>query len=212
MCPSDTPIEIKKVSSLEDWQFIRALCVSSAAQPVDASRAPFFAELWVGPYQSLRPEWTYVAWLKDERVGYLTCAPDTQKFETQRRFLFYFPLALRVFLGKFILNGDSKLFLKRFFKRTPWMENFFSKKTLEEILQHYPAHLHMNVEAKYRGWGVGRLLLDRLRADLKAKGVLGIHLYCGEPPLPFYVRLGFKLLEKIETKPGVVVYALGSTH
>jgi len=208
MCPSDTSIEIKKVTTV-DWEFIRDLCVRTG-DSVDPSRAPFFSELWIGPYQNLKPEWSYVTWIKGERVGYLTAAPDTQKFKTERWFKFYLPLFFKVFLKYFIWNNDSKKFIKKFLKQEAWVEDYFSKKTRTEIKKRYPAHLHMNVEEKCRGTGVGRALVDRLRTDLKTQGIHGIHLYCGQPPLAFYERLGFQIIEKVEIKLGVFVYALGS--
>jgi len=68
----------------------------------------------------------------------------------------------------------------------------------------------MNLVREARGKGVGTALVDRFRADLVRAGIHGIHLYCGEKPRPFYERIGFRVLDQIEFRPGFDVYRLGS--
>ena len=67
---------------------------------------------------------------------------------------------------------------------------------------------HMNVEASWRGTGVGIKLLEHFFADLRSDGIAGVHLYCGPDPLEFYLRRGFMELGRIQFR-GAPVYALG---
>lgn len=61
-------------------------------------------------------------------------------------------------------------------------------------LDAYPAHLHIDLLPEYQGRGLGRRLIDALRAALAERGVPAVHL--GLDPantraLAFYRRLGF---------------------
>lgn len=61
-------------------------------------------------------------------------------------------------------------------------------------LDEYPAHLHIDLLPEAQGQGLGRRLVDVLRAALRGRGVPGVHL--GFDPAntgarAFYERLGF---------------------
>jgi GNAT superfamily N-acetyltransferase len=201
-----------------DWAFIRELCAETgnAGEPIDRSRFPFFSELWVGPYQRLRPDSAYIVEQGGERVGYLTGCPDSARFKTERRWLFDLPLFVQARLGAYPVNGDVGRFLTR--TRAGFVgpasdlgpEDSFSRVATRRVLIEYPAHLHMNLTRSARGSGVGHALVDRYREDLAAAGIPGVHLYCGEGPRLFYQRVGFSILDQIEYRPGLTVYRLGS--
>lgn len=64
-------------------------------------------------------------------------------------------------------------------------------------LDRYPAHLHIDLLPENQGRGLGRALMDTLRAALAARGVPGVHL--GMDPSntrarAFYDRYGFQEL------------------
>lgn len=202
-------IVIEQPKSLADWDMIRAICCKTAnsGQPIDVERWPFFGELWVGPYQKLEPNWTYVGRRGEELVGYLTGCPDSIQFGRARWLQFTLPTLWKIAKGEYRSNGDTRRFLRRslFLDRGP-EESFPQKKS---ILRDYPAHLHVNVDAAERSSGLGSRLLDRYCEDLQKKGVAGVHLFCGEMPLRFYSKNGFTELAKIQFRPGVWVFALG---
>lgn len=197
-----------------DWKRVRELCclTGNSGDPIEESRWPFFGEFWVGPYQKLRPEWTYVATEPDqEPVGYLTGCPDTAAFEREKFFRFTLPLMARVGLRRFEANADAMRFIRRTLKREESPEDRFGAKVIRDIRRDYPAHLHMNLDAACRGKGVGRKLFERYCDDLGARGVKGVHLFCGAKPIQFYEAVGFKELARIEFRPGVWVYSLGAS-
>ncbi|GAA1735763.1 hypothetical protein GCM10009809_33690 [Isoptericola hypogeus] len=64
----------------------------------------------------------------------------------------------------------------------------------DDELDRYPAHLHIDLLPEAQGQGLGRALLDTLRAALAGRGVPGVHL--GMDPnntgaRAFYDRYGF---------------------
>ena len=64
---ASAPVLVRAAGSPADWQAVRSLCcrTGNGGDPIDPARWPLFADLWIGPYQRLVPEWTYVA-LKGE--------------------------------------------------------------------------------------------------------------------------------------------------
>lgn len=205
-------IRIEKARS-SDFSFIRELCCRTAGaqgSPIDRDRWPFFGEQWVGPYERLSPEWCYVAWQGERPVGYLTGTEDTLRHERRKRLWVDVPLALRLALGRFIANGDTRRYWRRTWRGEKGPEQCFPEEFLARLKREYPAHLHTNVEADLRGQGAGKRLIDAYRHDLGVRGIPGIHLFCGDDPIPFYRKCGFEVLHRIEFRPGVPVYALGS--
>jgi ribosomal protein S18 acetylase RimI-like enzyme len=67
------------------------------------------------------------------------------------------------------------------------------------VLEAYPAHLHIDLLARTRGSGLGRLLIDRLLAELRQREVIGVHLGVdgrNTNAIDFYEHLGFHALER----------------
>ncbi|MGD8683340.1 MAG: GNAT family N-acetyltransferase [Chloroflexota bacterium] len=63
----------------------------------------------------------------------------------------------------------------------------------------YPAHLHIDLLARTRGSGLGRALIERLLADLRGRGVGGVHFGVSARntnAIGFYQHLGFQVLER----------------
>jgi GNAT superfamily N-acetyltransferase len=57
----------------------------------------------------------------------------------------------------------------------------------------FPAHLHINLDARVRGQGVGARMVEDLCARLAREGGRGIHVVTGREQrnVSFYTRLGF---------------------
>jgi GNAT superfamily N-acetyltransferase len=207
--------EIRQPVNSAEWAEVRKLCclTGNGGEPIDPARWPFFGEQWVGPYQKLRPQWTYLALSEGKYAGYLTGCPDTRNFKLARALRFVPGLLLRVGLGRFERNektrGDLQRFIRRSlgFQKSP--EDSFPSELLDTLLRDYPAHLHVNVAREFRGTGAGNELIRKFREGLQSKGIAGIHLFCGEAPVKFYQRQGFTELGRIEFKPGVWIFALG---
>jgi len=194
-----------------DWQAARSLCcrTGNGGAPIDPARWPLFAELWVGPYQRLVPEWTYVAEAGDRVVGYLTGCPDTAAFRRARWLRATLPLLAAIACGRYAWNADARRTVELAFGLRTGMESRLATGMPEGLTRTYPAHLHMNVEAEYRRRGIGAALIERYARDLRTAGVPGIHLLCGAEPRAFYARNGFADLGALEVSPGRRIYTLG---
>ncbi len=203
-------VTIRTARAREDWRAVRDLCCRTGhvGNPIERSRWPFFAELWVGPYQRVVPGWTFVADGNGSIVGYLTGCPDTRAFRRACRSAVTLPLLLRVARGRYGWNADTRRFVRRALRLERGPEERLLDKLPSRLYLDYPAHLHMNVDAPVRGRGIGRRLFEVYVENLQARGVPGVHLFCGSAATPFYQRLGFHELARVEFRPGVWVHAL----
>lgn len=204
-------ISIEQCQSAQDWAAVRRLCCLTAnnGSPIAEERWPFFSEYWIGPYQKICPELTYVARRDGVVVGYLTGA--SASFEREKLIRVTLPLFARVALRCFVKNSDTRRFVRRTLGIERGPNEQFSRELRALVLKQFSAHLHVNVDATCRGQGVGRLLMNRFFEDLRGRGVLGVHVYCGADPVAFYRREGFSELGQISFKSGenaVPVYLL----
>lgn len=208
---AEPDVDVRAVRTAEDWRAVRELCcrTGDAGNPIEASRWAFFAELWVGPYQRVVPEWTLVADRGGEVVGYLTGCPDTAAFRRDCALSVTLPLLGRIARGEFGWSRDTRRFVRRTLRLTRGPEARLSHRLPAATWRAYPAHLHMNVDARLRGQGVGRRLVERYLAALAAERRPGVHLFCGAMARGFYLQLGFEELARLEFRPDVRVYALG---
>jgi ribosomal protein S18 acetylase RimI-like enzyme len=71
----------------------------------------------------------------------------------------------------------------------------------DAVVTRYPAHLHIDLLPVLQGKGVGRAMMNRLLADLRARGVPGVHLGVDARNLRavgFYEHLGFEHLDDMD--------------
>ncbi len=197
------------------WTEVHAICceTANAGAPLsDPARWPFFGELWVGPYERRWPAWTWVGVGESHEVlGYITLCPNTQDHERWLKWVFRPQLAAKMIGGRYIKTIDTQKFLKRWlgFEKSP--EKLFPKTTIQQLRDQYPAHLHTNLRAQARGTGLGKALWEAGAAKLREHRVKGIHLFCGDAPVGFYQKCGFKILHTLEWRPGVKVHLMVQT-
>ena len=191
------------------WRAVRALCCRTGNNggPVSTERWGFFPRMWIDPYERLIPEWTYVAQVKGAVVAYLTGCPDTGRFSRNKILYCTLPLLMETF-RRYRRDPDAQRFVRRALGFEKNVEQCFSRDIRNQVSQNYPAHLHMNVDAAFRGRGVGRRLIETYTGDLRASGITGVHLYCGPDPVAFYLREGFQRLGSVAFR-GTPVHALG---
>lgn len=205
------PAVIRVAGSAADWAAIRSLCcrTGNRGEPIDPSRWPLFAELWIGPYQRIVPRWTFVAEVEGRVAGYLTGCPDTAEFRRARRLRATLPVLIGIALHRYPWNAEARRTVALALHLRRGTEARLGPGLPPGLPRTHPAHLHMNVEAEFRRHGIGAQLIQRFVSELRAAGVPGVHLFCGAGPRAFYLRNGFTELAAGEAFPGRWVYTLG---
>jgi ribosomal protein S18 acetylase RimI-like enzyme len=149
------------------------------------------SHIYVGPYIA-RQQGTQLVLVDEEGVaGYLLSADDTLEFEAWADAEWWPPLRERYPLRDEDTPDARLIRLLHEPERTP-----------HELAGEYPAHLHIDLMERARGQGWGRVLIERLLADLRERGIAGVHLGVDDTnanAIGFYRHLGFR---EVGTEPG----------
>jgi GNAT superfamily N-acetyltransferase len=158
--------------------------------------------VYVGPYLALAPEHVHVLDLDGEPVGFALGTADTAAFEAECERRWWQSLRA-VYPDPVAVPAED---------RSPDQEIAFlinhPETTPKEIVDRYPAHLHIDLLPVAQGRGHGRRLMARLLDGLARAGAGGVHLGVdlGNPrAMDFYARLGFV---EIDTEPGGILMGL----
>jgi len=155
--------------------------------------------VYVGPYL-VRGRGSQLV-LVDEAgtAGYLLSADDTLDFEAWAEEHWWPWLRTRYPLPSFgAADPDAELI--RLIHSPP--------RTPQALADEYPAHLHIDLEERARGTGLGRRLIERLLRDLRDRGVPGVHLGVDDTnanAIGFYGHLGFR---ELEAEPGELIMGM----
>jgi GNAT superfamily N-acetyltransferase len=166
--------------------------------------------LWCHPYPLLNPETCFVlssGFNSDNAVGYILCTPDTRSFAARwtPEFLPQVDQRLCPRPPDYEAEGrqpstwasDLPGFLLHMMYNDP--VNLLNG-SYPDLLDEYPAHLHIDLLASYQRQGWGKKMIDHLLAELKARGVKGVHLGMESFNVgagKFYERLGFKRFPRV---------------
>ena len=147
--------------------------------------------VYVGPY-IVHGGGTQLIVVDDEgSAGYLLSADDTLAFERWAEAEWWPQLRARYPEPVGLPDDRALIRLIHEPERTP-----------PELAGDYPAHLHIDLEARVRGQGLGRTLITRLLGDLRTRQVAGVHLGVDEDnanAIGFYEHLGF---HEVGREPG----------
>lgn len=187
-----------------DLERLREICVRTALRGGDASGVLADDSLWpaiyLDPYLESDPGLAFVAVAGgdagDVADGYIVACADTAAFLSRYRDEWVPQLSARFGAGAGAGAGAG---------RAP---NSQQDRELRDLAVHpermlradlggHPAHLHIDLLPEAQGRGLGRALMDALLAELRTRGVAGVHL--GVDPentgaRAFYEKLGFEQL------------------
>jgi ribosomal protein S18 acetylase RimI-like enzyme len=142
-------------------------------------------EVYIGPYLRFAPEHALVGADDDGVAGYVLGVPDTAAFEAECERSWWPALRARYPLDAFPAESpDSRIV--RLIHNPPTAS--------PDVIERYPAHLHIDLLPRLQGKGDGRRLLTALLDGLAEEGVPGIHLGVGlanQRAIGFYRRMGF---------------------
>ncbi len=180
--------KIRKYEPGEE-QVLYDICLLTGDSGEDASalhRDPdLLGAVYVGPYLRLAPEHALVG-VDDEGVaGYVLGAPDTRAFEAECERSWWPPLRARYPVGSFADDTPDDRIV-RLIHAPPAAS--------QDVVERYPAHLHIDLLPRFQGRGNGRRLMTALLDGLAAAGAPGVHLGVGtanQRAIGFYRRMGF---------------------
>lgn len=185
------------------------ICMRTANAGGDArglhSSETLVPDIYVGPYLEYAPELATV--VVDDAgtvLGYVIAVADTADYVR-----WYRESWLPRFAAEYAPNNDAGQPASGASanERAIIKTGLRPDKMLIAELSAYPAHLHINLMPETQGQGLGRTLITQLRAQLRQRGAVGVHL--GYSPLNvgaavFYERLGFVPLPSSTAKGPLV--------
>ena len=170
------------------------ICLRTGASGEDATgeyRDPnLLGAVFVGPYVRLAPSLAFVGEDESGVAGYVLGVPDTRPFEKACEREWWPALRARYPLGTFPPNSPDDRIL-RLIHAPP--------EASEDVVERYPAHLHIDLLPRLQGRGYGRRLLETLFAALSSVGVPAVHLGVGATntnAIAFYEHMGFTLVHR----------------
>lgn len=150
--------------------------------------------VYVGPYLSQGHGTQLVVVDEAGSAGYLLSTDDTVAFEDWAEREWWPPLRARYAL----IDDDSA--------DAEMIRNIHHpERTPPELASEFPAHLHIDLQERARGKGLGRLLIERLLTELRGRGIKGVHLgvdATNANAIGFYEHLGFR---EVDTEPGGIL-------
>jgi ribosomal protein S18 acetylase RimI-like enzyme len=151
-----------------------------------------FLDAFYAYYTDLEPEHAWVASANGEVVGFLTGCVDTRVHDRK---------ILRVIIPRVtasLLRGRYH-FGKRSFRYFRGLLSGLLRGEFPRVdLAIYPAHLHINIDAAWRGYKLGQSLMDAYLGQLRELGIPGVYLdttSLNEIACRLYEKMGFRLLD-----------------
>jgi ribosomal protein S18 acetylase RimI-like enzyme len=183
-----------------DRKAICRLCCESAflGEPVDAlfQDRELFADLFTRPYLDYEPDGVLVAEAHRQVVGYLLGSVGTHfdvvllrsGFWTTSRMLW------RLAGGRYRHHPRSRLFIR-------WLLSAGFREQPKHPRD--AAHLHIQVDKKYRGRGLARRLWEHFQEQIRSAGMKqcygAFYSYPQRRPEMAYARYGFQVFDRRRT-------------
>ncbi len=182
---------------------ISLLTGNSGGDATALHRKPrLIGEIYSAPYAVLEPSWAFVAEDEYGVGGYIVGVPDTRAFEARLE-AEWWPALRREHADP---SGATESWTPD--ELRAWLIHH-PRQAPTDIVERYPAHLHMNLHPRLQGRGVGATLLDLWLSAAAVAGLSGIHL--GASPgnqraIDYWGRNGFVRLDRPGATPRSTVW------
>ena len=163
-----------------------------------------FCDAFCGYYTDQEPELVRVACADDQVIGYIMGSLDTaqkQKYWLKKTLPW---LVARLAGGRYRVGKRTLAYARRM--AGGWLRDEFPRPALAL----YPAHLHINLQDGWRGYGLGRKLMEAYLGELRSMHTRGVHLETTSANMAaciLYEKMGFKLLDSRLTRTWQGVYS-----
>ena len=175
---------------LSDLPALYRICLLTGEVGGDATalyRDPdLLGHVYAGPYPVADPGLTFVVVDELGPVGYIVATADTARFEQWLESHWWPTLRSRYPLREDPRDGtEDHVLVARIHEGSA---------ADESLLDRFPAHMHIDLLPRAQGRGFGRRLVETLAAELRGRGVPGLHLGVDSRnagAIAFYTRVGF---------------------
>jgi ribosomal protein S18 acetylase RimI-like enzyme len=168
--------------TLPDTAGVYRVCFETA--DADPTMNPdLLGHVYAGPYLAQHPDLARVVADDHGISGYVLGCADTRAFEAWAEESWWPALREQYPLGGGDAVDAEMIGLLHAPPRSP-----------DEVVEQFPAHLHIDLLPRTQGHGYGRTLIEWLCAELAARGIRGVHLGVGSDnpnAIAFYEHLGF---------------------
>lgn len=179
-------------ATLHDLPGVYRVCLRTGDAGADATRlyrnGDLLGHVYVGPYVVGQPAHALVVADADGVAGYCLAAPDTRAFAAWADAAWW-PSLRAEFPRRSDGSPDARV-----------IELLHEPPTAErEIVDRYPAHLHIDLLEHVRGTGAGRRLIERQVELLRASGAPACHLTVAATntnAIAFYEHLGWHVVSR----------------
>lgn len=177
----------------DDLEALYAIALATGDGGADASALyhdpRLLGHIYAAPYAVLCPETVFVAEDAEGVGGYIVGAADTGAFDARLESSWW-PALRATYPAPATWSRDTW---------TPDQRRMHAihhpPRTPPAIVARYPSHLHINLLARLRGRGIGRMLMDRWLRAVRSYGSAGVHLAVGVGnwrATRFYEACGFR--------------------
>lgn len=180
----------------EDRLSVRRIACDTAfmGKPADVffDGREVLADILTGYFTDGEPESCFVAEQEGAVIGYLIGAKDASRIPGIFLWKVLPGVILKTIAGGMLFKTKNIAFLAHFF--IGFLKGEFKR---QEAFKEYPATMHINIDARFRGIGIGAQLLRAYGTYLEHARIAGVHLATLSPAAAvFFEKNGFRLLDK----------------
>jgi ribosomal protein S18 acetylase RimI-like enzyme len=180
-------------------QFLTTIDPSLNTQPART----IGSHLWYAPYVALTPSTCFVLDSgSGTAVGYCIGAADTISFAQRWRDEFVPSIDPAVVPRPGTVTEDPEMETEdiKGLRKAAYEGECSDLLGWNEVLDEYPAHMHINFLPEYQRRGFGRELIGRLLDEVKGQGARGVHLGMARHNVgarAFYGKIGFETCKQV---------------
>ncbi|RYO53665.1 hypothetical protein AA0116_g10780 [Alternaria tenuissima] len=161
------------------------------------------SHLWYKVYADVTPETCHVLDDGDGRVvGYCIGAVDTTSFAQRWRDVFTPTIDPKLVPHPNIQTGDPQMERQdvKHFRKAVYEADCSMLQPWPQMLERYPAHLHIDILPEYQRKGWGSALMTSFLGTAKSSGAVGVHLdmvQSNTSARAFYEKVGFQICPQV---------------
>jgi ribosomal protein S18 acetylase RimI-like enzyme len=164
-------------------------------EPIEAylDDRQLFNDAFYSYYTDLNPKFTWVACSQDQVIGFLAGCIDTKQYEV------VVSKKIVPFVLSGLIHGKYHLGKRSFQYLGGLIMGYLLREFPDTDLGAYPAHLHINIDVSWRGFGLGKRLIQNYLEQLSNLKIPGVHLHTtsqNKIACVLYKKMGFNILSE----------------